>query len=289
MFNTVPLVRYFNPNFREERISDCELRVQVSSTELSLALYDPITVAFELIEKYAIQKSYSGIKTHEAIARILQNNSLSKRDFSGVEILYMGKEYTLVPKALFEEEKSLNFLSLSHKINEGTLVKTCYIHRLEAYLVYGIDPEIKRTLDTFFPKAIFHHYIFPMIEGVFSNLSPSTGLIVHVRDFHFDAILVKDGKIILCNGFEFQTPEDFIYFVLLIYDRHLLNREEIPLYFCGEIESGSSIYSICHKFIRDIFFLKRNESIAIAPPEGETEPLPSHFYFNLLHHSFENH
>ena len=68
-----------------------------------------------------------------------------------------------------------------------------------------------------------------MAKGLLPSSLGKTTVYVHVQDFREDIVVIADGKFLLFNSFNFQSSEDFVYYVLLAYDRLSLNRETIPL------------------------------------------------------------
>ena len=63
------------------------------------------------------------------------------------------------------------------------------------------------------------------------------------------------------NSFEFETKEDFIYYILFTFEQLNLDVEKVKLYFTGDIELESEIYNSTYQYIRNVFFLESNNSI----------------------------
>jgi len=287
MFNPTPLVRYADPAFSQDRTRYCILRLQVSEEELLLSVYDSLSASFPLLEKYTIRNGFSGLKTHEALSRILQTHPLTRLPFKETEVIIASPDFTLIPSALFEESKSEEFLGISTTIKKPAETGIENFVRQEMKLVYSWPASWKRAIVQAFPSATIHHYSFYLLQGILNQPS-ETAVYAHVQDFREDIIVVKEGKLMFFNSFSFQSPEDFLYYILLAYDRHELNRELIPLKLLGEIEQGSALYSLCYKYIREINFMNRPGNSLIPKAEGESGELPDHFYFNLLHPGNEN-
>lgn len=283
MLKITPSIRYFDRNFREDRIPDCELRIQFSENEISFSVFDPIPSAFQLIEKYFIQKNHRVIKPVEALAREMQANSLTRMPFSSVELICTSELYTLVPKAFFDEYAMDSYLKLGFKINQAFHTGYAFLKQPEIYLLYALPSEIQSLFHSFYPNSSINHYLTYVLEGAFSLSNNPSFLTVHVHEKHLDIIFIRDGKLILCNGFSFSSPEDFVYYLLLVYERQELNREETPVYFCGDLTIQSGIFNLCKKYIRDLFFLERSDLYTVPPAEDHDEPLLPHSFYSLLH------
>ena len=283
MFHPTPLVNYTDPSFNQDRTPHCKLRLQISEYELSIAIYDTLSDSFPIIERYPIRKGYAQVKPQEAIARILQTHALTRLSFASVEVIVVTNTYTLVPDALFDTEHAASLHALNHPMEDADELSWERLDAQDIYLIYSWPKAWKQVLESQFPQISIQHYSFILAKGLLPNSLGKTAVYVHVQDFREDIVVIADGKFLLFNSFNFQSSEDFIYYILLAYDRLSLSRETIPLKLLGEVEVGSALFDSCYKYIRDVDFLERNSHSAIPKPEGETDRLAPHFYFNLLH------
>jgi hypothetical protein len=283
MFHPTPLVNYTDPSFSQDRTPHCKLRLQISEYELSIAIYDTLSDSFPIIERYPIRKGYAQVKTQEALARILQTHALTRLSFASVEVIVVTNTYTLVPGALFDAEHAVSLHALNHPMEDDDELSWERLEVQDIYLIYSWPKAWKQVLESQFPRISILHYSFILAKGLLPNSLGKTAVYVHVQDFREDIVVIADGKFLLFNSFNFQSSEDFIYYILLAYDRLSLNRETIPLKLLGEVEVGSALFDSCFKYIRDVDFIERNSHSAIPKPEGETDRLAPHFYFNLLH------
>jgi hypothetical protein len=259
------------------------LRLQISEYELSIAIYDTLSDSFPIIERYPIRKGYAQVKPHETIARILQSHALTRLSFASVEVIVVTNTYTLVPGALFDAEHAASLHALNHPLEDSDELGWERIDAQDSYFIFTWPKAWKVVLESQFQQVKIHHYAPLMAKGLLPKSLGKTAVYVHVQDFREDIVVIADGKFLLFNSFNFQSSEDFVYYILLAYDRLSLNRETIPLKLLGEVEVGSALFDSCYKYIRDVDFLERNSHSAIPKPEGETDRLASHFYFNLLH------
>jgi len=57
---------------------------------------------------------------------------------------------------------------------------------------------------------------------------------------------------LLFNSFEYQTKEDFIYYILFTAEQLKLNPETFKLQLLGEISEESDLFKIAYRYIRNI-------------------------------------
>ncbi len=211
-----------------------------------------------------------------------------RQDFKSREMIWVSPKYTLVPEALFETNSAKDLLALVHSLNENDLIQDDVLNIQGIRVVYAIPDNWKPLLQELGVETVEHHYLYHLLQKVTSENGRPDGVFCHVQDFRMDLIVLKDQRLMLANSFKFQTPDDFIYFILLAYDRYHFNRDEVILHLCGEIDAGSALYASAFKYIRELRFLNRSKEPVVAPPADGTAKLQDHFYLNLLHPANEN-
>jgi len=77
-------------------------------------------------------------------------------------------------------------------------------------------------------------------------------MMVHFNSTHFEIVVIQNQKLLLFNSFEYQTPEDFIYYILFTAEQLNLNPENFPLELIGNITTESPFFKIAYKYIRNV-------------------------------------
>ncbi|MEX1189335.1 MAG: DUF3822 family protein [Bacteroidia bacterium] len=283
MAHPLPFIKYVDPAFTAERTRTCELRIQLSSEELVLVVYNPLADQFLLIEKYPVANSYNRVKPHEAIARILQTHALTRLPFKKVEVIPVTNSWTLIPADLYEESALRDMLALGSEIQLEDPVGADTLAGGSLKIAYSWPAVWKSIIENQFEDARVRHYAGVLAGLLLRSNNRETILHAHVHGFQVDLLGLFEGKPVLFNSYYFQSPEDFLYYVVLAYDQLGFNREMIPLQLMGEIEEGSAIYQICFKFIRTIQFMNRLGNSTVPEPEGEVAALADHGLVNILH------
>lgn len=248
-----------------------------------MAVYDPLSNQFPLLERYPLGNSYSKVRPHEAMARILQTHALTRLPFRRIEVIPVSLSWVLVPETLFDESSARDVLALACTLESDSVVFTSRIHGSDIRLICAWPSAWKQVIETQFEEVHLRHFTSILASELIRLHPHETAVIVHVQGFQMDIFVIKDGSPQLFNSFSFQSPEDFLYFVALSFDQFSLNKEIVPLKLIGEIEEGSAIYQLCYKYIRTIQFLPRQGNASIPDAEEGVPPPAMHSYFNLLH------
>jgi hypothetical protein len=283
MSQPVPFVKYADPAFTAERTRYCELRCLISESELVIAVYDVLAAQFRLIERYPLKNSYNKSKPSEVLARILQTHPLTRLEFKRIEVIPDSFSWQLVPIELFDEDFCEGYLLTGNESEEFQEIAHEYLADRKRVLVYTWPSSWKNIIDSQFPEVRVRHHAAVLFEMLLRGALNGHTVFAYVHDFKLDVLVVSDGKPLLYNSFIFQSPEDFVYYLGLIYEQMNFNRESDALILAGEIEEGSAIHQSCFKYFRHISFSARPDDLPVpASPEGFPE-ISKHAYFTLLH------
>ena len=77
-------------------------------------------------------------------------------------------------------------------------------------------------------------------------------MFLNIEAFHFEIMSVENNHLKFYNRFDYQTKEDFIYYVLFTIEQIQLNPEEIPVVLMGSVNESNELYQIAYKYIRHV-------------------------------------
>jgi len=74
------------------------------------------------------------------------------------------------------------------------------------------------------------------------------------------------------NSYEYQTPEDFIYYVLFVMEQLKMDPREQLIQLAGKIDEHSDLYKTVYKFIRNVHVLNLHtlaQTLSVIPEQLE--------------------
>jgi len=97
-----------------------------------------------------------------------------------------------------------------------------------------------------------------LLEHVFQIHQPEQQPTIYscISDNHFEIIVLQENKLLFFNSFEYQTPQDFIYYVLFVYEQLKLDTNNDTLHVFGMIDNQSDLYALAYTYIKNITFVK---------------------------------
>lgn len=177
--------------------------------------------------------------------------------FDHVLILHNNNLNTFVPETLFDETALGSYLQYNVKV-----FPTDY---------FDFDSlEVLKMKNIYVPYVVFNNYFLDRFgsfhfEHLYTNLvqlltARSTNIMntkfyVHIRVDRFEIIIIENGKLLFFNSYDYQTKEDFIYYVLFVMEQLQLSPQEQKVELIGLIDSESVLYQIIYQYVRNVSIL----------------------------------
>ncbi len=259
-------------------LTDKRLSVQISLYGLSFL----VTTFYAKETVYFTKKDFKTAQTPEEllthISKIVNQDSNLSTSFKEVMLLYHTNAYTVVPSGLFDATKASEYLKFTVKILATDFVAHDQIKQSDLTLVYIPFVNINNFFFEKFGSFKYFHNNTILIEKLLrvNKFEKETQVYANVETTFFDLLVIKKGELLLCNTFEFQTPEDFTYYVLFVYEQLQLDPNIVPCILLGNIKKGDEIFNMLFTYIKDVHYFKsfQNSNVRI-------EETPPHRFFVL--------
>jgi hypothetical protein len=277
----VPVSILIDEAFDEKRASAYHLICQIGVDGIKLAVKETQRNKFIALTDYKLQEVYDFDTLIELIDVVAKENKLLQHKYKAVSCLIVNNLSTIIPTPLFEDSKKEMYLKFNTALAGNEYIAVDNIKNLDAKNVFALPQDLKNKLSSLFSNSTYHHFSSVLIESILAQNKNQTTkkLFVHVQPSHFEAILVEGKKLLFYNSFNYQTNEDFIYYLLFVFEQLQLNPEMIEAVLLGEVEKNSEMVTIAQKYIRNVKFGERSES---ADYSYQLQTLPKHFYFTLF-------
>ncbi len=275
-------VSAFDKAINTENTKNYKLSIQLSLDGFSFCILDTERNKYLGIESYDFQGVSSFFTLKNILSEHVPKNKWLKKPYNSVSIIFENPKTTLVPMPLFDPKQTEKYLDFNHTTEINDVVKFDHLPNLDAVNVYSIPENILNCLMKNFPDAGIHHFAGSLIETLlikYKNRSDGHLVFANIRKSWFDIIVLKNRQMIYFNSFKYKASEDFVYFLIYVFEQINLNPEENELILTGNILKMSSLFEITFKYIRKVSFAGRNNNFDYSYVFDEIQP---HFYYNLL-------
>lgn len=234
-----------------------KLSIQVSLTGFSFCCFDTLNDRITTFSEIKFDTSKKTIKIEDHYAEAFKKHPELKDTYDDIMVIHNNNLSTFVPSALFDENYLGSYLQYTTKVFETDFFTYDEISNYQMNAVYipyiNINNFLIDNVGSFDYKHVNSILVEKLLEA--SKNNDARKMIVNFNPEHFEIIVVENQKLLLFNSFEYQTPEDFIYYLLFTAEQLSLNPEIFPLELLGTINKNDPFYAIAYKYIRNVSFL----------------------------------
>ncbi len=280
--NHFSVISICDETFTKENAAGCHLAIEMGYDSLSFAAVDAKRNKYVFLQSYTLKKVLGFETLISELKHLFETKDFLRYSYKSIGVGFITNKFTLVPTPLFDESNKEIYLNFNHTIDaQEEVVLHDALKNTDGVLLFAIPKKVLTAVESLFKKAIVKHQSSSLIDLLVLQHKNATAkkVTVHIQASHFELIVTQGKKLLFFNSFKYQSTEDFIYYVLFVYEQLNLNPEEQELVLCGEIEKNSAIYSILHKYIRTVSFIRRPEQIEYS---YGFNTVANHFYYNVL-------
>ncbi len=261
------------------KLKEYNLSIQLSLDGFSFCIFKKLEHELVYFSVYEFEKKSISPYNHlEYVEELFKKEKLLNQSYNSVNVTHFNNLVTQVPLPFFDKNKLDSYLKYSLKVIKNDYITYDEIKNSDIINVYIPFVNINNFFIDKFSSFIFKHSSTILIEKLVQQYKNFEGdlYFVNVTKNNFEVLVVKNKKLELYNCFDFNTKEDFIYYILFIAEQLYLNPEDLELILLGDIEKESELYTILYQYIRNItFYTPKNYHELL---EGNSR----HAHFTLL-------
>ncbi|WP_261376469.1 DUF3822 family protein [Gillisia sp. Hel_I_86] len=233
-----------------------KMSIQVRLNGFSFCILNCSNNEIAWYKKIDLGKEHSPIQILKEIEKLYTEEINLENEFQEVIVLFSNNLYTVVPGAFFIEEEASTYLKFNTKILKTDIVA----HDMLAHDLVNVYIPYTNINNYFFDKYgefEFKHNISVLLEAVLAKNNEGKNAQVYLNDYsgYYDLVIVKDNKLLLANTFQYDTKEDFIYYLLFTAEQLQIDPSEFNLWLLGDISKDSDNFSIAYTYVKNMDFL----------------------------------
>ncbi|MEQ6122923.1 DUF3822 family protein [Pseudotenacibaculum sp. MALMAid0570] len=213
----------------------------------------------------------------EKIQHIFESNADLQDDFESVLVIHENNLNSFVPNEYFKEEALKDYLKFNIKTIRTDFVAFDDLEQQHIKNVYVPYVNINNFLFQNFGSFEYKHHTTILVEKLLKTSGKEGfNFYINVGKSSFDLVVVENKKLVLYNSYEYNSKEDFIYYILFAFEQLKLDPDKTPITFMGNINKESDLYKIVYKYVRNLNFITTNSLIA------DGKEIENHSNFILL-------
>ncbi|MGG5507556.1 MULTISPECIES: DUF3822 family protein [unclassified Myroides] len=185
--------------------------------------------------------------------------------FEDVLVLHDSNLNTFVPTALFDEQAMGSYLQYNTKVFSSDFFAFDELTGKDINNVYIPYVQINNVLFEKLGSFTYQNINTALVERILTLSTDESEIEVYayVQKDHFELVVTQKGELLLFNSFLYTTAQDFIYYLLFVYEQLKLDPEHIRLKLISRIEKEDPLFEQAYTYIRHVDILE--EQAAIAP------------------------
>lgn len=235
-----------------------KLALLVSLNGFSFACFNTISDTVTKLKSFHFNDFKSSTSIEELFTDVFNNNAELAEKYDEIHILHSNNLNTFVPVALFDEEFMGSYLQYNNKVFETDFFTFDILEKFEMNNVYIPYMNMNNFFIDKFGTFEYKHAATILVTKLleYSKNIDERKMYVHCSEKHFEIIVVQNQKLLFFNSFEYNTKEDFLYYILFTAEQLQLNPEQFQLEFLGTISQDSELFEIAYKYIRNVALMQ---------------------------------
>ena len=231
-----------------------KLVIQIALDGFSYCIFDTLNHRVDFVNSVDFADYPKTNNTEEHYCKAFLDHQELTRIYDEVLVIHQNSWNTFVPQALFESDFLGNYLQFNNQVFETDFFMFDTILNYEMNNVYVPFTVINNYLLDQFDHFDYKHANSVLVEKLldFSANNDEIQVFVHFEVQKFQIVIVQNQKLLLFNNFDFQTKEDFIYYLLFTAEQLNLNPEHFKLQFLGDISPDGDLFEIAFKYVRHV-------------------------------------
>jgi hypothetical protein len=255
------------------------LKLLIAPSHFSYAVIEPDGSTLFALQPFQLERITKDEVNMQALNNLLESHQVLKSNFKGKKIGFYTPVMTLAPGKLYDKVMERQLLSFNTHLSDNDLIFSDELKNSDANLVYGIPEHIYFGLKNLWPDVEIHHAFSSLLDFLIRHSDAvKHRLYVYIQPDSLQIIYLKEGVLRFVNSFSYQSPEDFVYYLLFVCRQLHLEPEKLTLTIMGEIMRESAICQLTNKYFFETEFIGYHPKCTFR----EDYPLPGHFFFNLL-------
>ena len=254
--------KFIDRGFHPDTLKNNRLSIQLRQDGFSFAQIDSLNKKVLILEDFNVplmiedEAYYQNEKVNLRLETYLEESKIHLQEFKSVDIVVDSKFNSMVPTVLYDKRRGEEYLKQIHLLPENFIVKTDHLPFMASENVYAVYAPLFFNLKDHFSSFKLKHSVSVLIQQtvMLQKIRMGEAVYVNVGENEINILAFQDEKLIFSNTFSYKEKEDFIYYILLVYNQLGFKPEITPLCLMGDIDRSSPLYAIAFQYIGKLDF-----------------------------------
>lgn len=190
------------------------------------------------------------VMNKEELIPLLLKEPEMQLPYYNVKLTYESNRYSVVPQMIFKKVEAESLFYFHHKKEKNEIVLSNPIASFETVNIFSVPSIIYEVFEQFFPKLNIEHHITQFLINLQAYTNKEENLNVYLREHLMDVVAIENNQLMLINSFVFQTPEDFVYYLLRVIEELSFDIDGCRIRLFNYEKRHSKLYNLAQKYMK---------------------------------------
>ncbi|WP_448698714.1 DUF3822 family protein [Mucilaginibacter sp. AW1-3] len=245
---------YYDPEFNPEEAQGDSLLILITGDTFSFCV---IQLESTKVLVWGEQYNIAELISPDALKHILTAN------YNSVKVGVQSLAFTVIPDELFEPGKIAAYGQfLSKDFADLILVNKLDAHN---HVVFKLDANVADAISANFSLDDVYFAGKAWIAGVHFSRPYNQPLYIHVEGDFLQLLYFNEGKLRFYNCFEFNNPDELMYYTILVANELDLNLDSTSVILSGDVSLSDRKIHRINDLLPKVYF---NQNHVVALPDG---------------------
>ncbi|GEO04574.1 hypothetical protein AAE02nite_22380 [Adhaeribacter aerolatus] len=279
------VVKITDESFDPQQLHAYNLYISYGRDRVRVGVVDTDRNKFISLEDYQVSHIYTPLQGAQVFNEVFSGHPyVFSPDWHQIKLAVNNHNFTFIPDTLFEADAAADYLSLNCDFDADHEKIFTYKHTsIEAVNIFSADKYLTQIWERQLPgkELKYLHLTCPLIASLlhYGERTSEKRLYAYVQNKSLCLLIMQEGKLEFCNLFQCSTPEDFLYFFVLVMQEQKLNPEHDRVTLWGDLEHDSALFTLLRSYIRNVQFGSRPPDVSYS---YKIEDLFQHHYLDVF-------
>lgn len=190
---------------------------------------------------YFMEVVEPGKSAVEVLTEYAQQHPVLKSQFHQVQFMDDESLCELVPMGILQEADAEAVWRLAHGDLDSSLQLHCdSLKVLDVNVIYAVQKATAHSVQSIFPnvRMVSRQSVLVQTAILANKKNNDSNLFLNLRKGSVDVVVVMNGKLQMANSFAYHNADEFLYFILGIYDLFGLDQYKSAVSIAGVVNDG---------------------------------------------------
>ncbi|OFX80253.1 MAG: hypothetical protein A2X12_04160 [Bacteroidetes bacterium GWE2_29_8] len=258
------------------------LSVELDDNFIRYVIFDLKKYKYIFFREYELAKQEE--KITEELSLIFSSDNVIQLPYYSKSFLINSNGNVIIPNSLFDFEQREKIFNLNELFNpEKEVIINESVKNIDSTLLYRMNKGLHNLVNESLGSSLIflnnYNVLINSFITKYRNDFDEYKLCVNFRKSNIDVFLFKGQDLNIANCFQYNSANDILYYINYIIEIFKLKQSKFSLIIVGELHKNSSIYDKLKIYVKDISFIKRNESFNYSYIFDE---FPENLHYSLL-------